>query len=395
MLNINFSLSESIGITPILNMRAKPALNQAAPTIVRVGSFLESEIVSRIVALALSIFAIIDTMAHLLAAGYKEISLSVRLARQLPPPAWDQAEVETHLKKSLWHLKVAIVGSVGGFILPDVVSHFAYVAPPAPAPAPVPLVPPPGIQGSPLDVQTREIRDGTIQAPFAEVAAIWPHRPLAERKWFVDTFNQANDPIAQLVRQHLTPTIYRPTSLSNSLGRHNVSWLPQEEVNQRVNAVWNRHAAHNAAFFFHATSRDNLEAILRSQQVEVRHQANYRGAFVSTLPETDFGTCILGFKKNIEQLSPITRHIPHTAHFRTFRPNNTNGHWIGFSEAIPVTDQTLAYIMIDGTEQQRQALAAQCPRWAGRPIEVFRLEDMRGEIQTVENLNLGIPAEWA
>ncbi|MBP9840948.1 MAG: hypothetical protein KBC64_00815 [Simkaniaceae bacterium] len=398
MLNVNFSLSDTCVINPICNI----VQNRT--------SFFETEIVTRIIGIALSVFAAIDMVFHLSVGITKGSLLLCRRVFHLPPPTWTVNEIHRHFAKSIVGAIGVLFGSLMGIINPRIFTYsrggarrhtppFPPVNPagtqlPQPVlPQPNPVGPPPAPLGS-LQQAVQDVQAGVEQAPFPRLRAAWAASSLDDKRWFVDLFNQGTDDISREVRENMANIVYRP--IKPSLAGHSVNWIAPQEVDQRMNEVWARANAQQHAFFFHATrTRASLQGILQSGHVEVRHQQAFRGAFVSTVPETFFGQYIFAFKKNIEWLSPLTHGIANTS-VPAGGGISVHPYWAGFSENIPVTDETLAYIAIHGTEDERQTLEAECLQWTGRAIEVRRLDDVHNELELVHNnFNLGIPREWA
>ncbi|MBP9840949.1 MAG: hypothetical protein KBC64_00820 [Simkaniaceae bacterium] len=392
MLNVNFSLTETCVINPILNIRQNRT------------SFFETEIVTRIIAVAISVFAAVDVILHFSIGVVKGSLLLCRRIFHLNPPTWTTNEVATHFKKSSWYTRVVLFGSFIGILSPRAARRACIYPqpvgpqrPPPITPQPNPVVPPAPTTGLPSAALQQAIQDvhaGVDQAPFPALRAAWVASSLSDRHWFVDLFNQGTDAISEAVRENMADIVYRP--IKPSLAGRPVQWLAPQEVDQRINEIWGRAHTQQHAFFFHATREVNsLQGILTSRHIEVRHQQRLRGAFVSTLPEEVFGQYILGFKKNIERLSPLTHGISNPAPLIGVAQVPEQTYWAGFSQNIPVTEETLAYVAIQGTEDERRTLQDQCTQWAGRPIEVRLLNDAKQEIDAVHNLDLGIPVEWA
>lgn len=76
----------------------------------------------------------------------------------------------------------------------------------------------------------------------------------------------------------------------------------------------------------------------------------YRGAFVSTKPELDFGDYILAFNRNIERRSGLIHGFLASA----------DTYWAGFKENIPVNKKTVQAIWVNGpVTESVKALAAE------------------------------------
>ncbi len=210
----------------------------------------------------------------------------------------------------------------------------------------------------------------------------WRQSSLEDKHWLVQVFNHDGTESFKAVRTELADTVYQPVQ---HLGDRRVKWLSAKEVDQLTTNARMQASVCNRSFFYHATSERALESILKSKKVEVRHEKAFRGAFVSNQPETGFGRCILAFKRNIERLSSLEHG------FQT----GQNRYWAGFSRDIPVTDSTLAYIMLDGgTEAECSDMEVCCQQWTGRPIKVVSLQGAEEHLAFVQRLDMGIPSEW-
>ena len=210
----------------------------------------------------------------------------------------------------------------------------------------------------------------------------WRQGSLEDKDWFAYIFNQDGFERFGTVRKDLADTVYQPIQ---HLGNARVNWLSAQEVDRRIHHVWNQVNIKSRPFFYHATSERSLESILKSKKIEVRHEKAFRGAFVSTKPETGFGRCILALKRNVERLSPLDHGFS----------LGQNTYWAGFSRAIPVTESTLAYIILDrGNNQECQELEVRCQQWTDRQIRVISLDDAGDHLRAIQHLDTGIPFEW-
>lgn len=364
---ISFSLTEKTVIDPILTLRAPlPPLepDQTAGWTATIWQGIQSELVSRVVAVFTSVFAAADALIHLATGMYKGICL-------LAGASNNKSVVYGHFRQAAWFTVLTVAGSIAGVIWPGVFKHCRY------SPLPPDNFPdvPPSVQGLAAAVQR-----GDQQAPFDQLKQLWRQSSLEDKHWFVRVFNHDGTESFKAVRTELADTVYRSVQRDRQ-----VKWLSAEEVDQRTTNVWRQASVCNRSFFYHATSERALESILKSKKVEVRHEKAFRGAFVSNQPETGFGRCILAFKRNIERLSSLEHG------FQT----GQNRYWAGFSRDIPVTDSTLAYIMLDGgTEAECRDMEARCQQWTGRPIKVVSLRDAEEHLASVQRLDMGIPSEW-
>ncbi len=367
---ISFSLTEKAVIDPILTLRAPlPPLepDQTASWTATVWQGIQSELVARVVAVFTSVFAAADALIHLATGMYKGICL-------LAGANYNKSVVYGHFRQAAWFAVLTVAGSIAGVMWPGVFKHCRY-SPPSPSDS-FPDAPP-----SVKELATA-VQRGDQQPPFDQLKQLWRQSSLEDKHWFVQVFNHDGTESFRTVRTELADTVYQPVQ---HLRDRQVKWLSAEEVDQRTTNAWRQASVYNRSFFYHATSERALESILKSKKVEVRHEKAFRGAFVSNQPETGFGRCILAFKRNIERLSSLEHG------FQT----GQNRYWAGFSRDIPVTDSTLAYIMLDGgTEAERRDMEARCQQWTGRQIKVVSLRDAQEHLASVQRLDMGIPSEW-
>lgn len=371
MPTISFSLTEKAVIDPILTLRAPlpplvPPLesDQTASWTATVWQGIQSELVARVVAVFTSVFAAADALIHLATGMYKGICL-------LAGANYNKSIVYGHFRQAAWFAVLTVAGSIAGVIWPGVFKHCRY-SPPSPSDS-FPDAPP-SVQELATAVQKGD------QQSCDQLKQFWRKSSLEDKHWFVQVFNDGIESF-KTVRTKLADTVYQPVQ---HLGNRQVKWLSAEEVDQRIH-VCGQASVCNRSFFYHATSERALKSILKSEKVEVRHEQAFRGAFVSSQPETGFGRCILAFKRNIERLSPLEHGFP----------TDQNRYWAGFSRDIPVTDSTLAYIMLDGgTWVECRDLEAQCQQWTGRSIKVVSLKDAEAHLASIQTLDMGIPSEW-
>lgn len=368
MATVSFSLTEKIIIDTILSLRAPLEPDQSS-CIAKMGQGLQSEVIARIAAIFTSVFAIADAFIHFTTGVCKAADL---LAKSIC--CWSSnytiTTVYAHFKQAAWFSGLAIAGSIAGVIWPGIFKHCRYIP-----------------SASFLDVPAsiRKLADDILnnpqKIPLSLLKERWRQLSLEDKHWFVQIFNQDRAPSFKAVRTELASTVYQPL---RSLRDRQIRWLSPEEIDQHMQGLWRYVNSCHQPFFYHATSQEALEAILKSRKVEVRHEKAFRGAFVSTTPETVFGRCILAFKKSIERLSPLEHGFP-----------VNQGYWAGFSRDIPVADSTLACIILDSnSELERKELQERCKQWTGRAIEVILLQDATPFLQEANTLNMGIPSEW-
>lgn len=405
-----FSITERIIIDPVLYLRADLLNDPDAPPGIcrKIWHFIEGEIIARIMAISTSLFATADFFTHFFTGLYKGSNLVLSKFFKISP-SWNGSDVCAHFKAAALFGGISVIGSVAGTVWPGVFKYFRQSVGDAPNDPPD-LDAEGEVKGAPAkdtDSQVPQtIRDlvNAVQTqqerpPFRRLQAFWEQcrlsNDLSSRRWFVHAFNR-NDSICIAVRKALTNRVYTPIAQPSSGPRdipwlpRNIQWLNEIEVAVSISSGSDEVASRVAtlckkAFFFHATSREALESILKSRRVEVRHEKAFQGAFVSTRPELAFGRCVLAFRRNIDRLSPLQH---------GFRAGE-NTYWAGFSRDIPVTENTLAYIMLDGdNEREREHLQDLTREWTGRTIQVVLRRHAEAFQQQVQKLDLGIPSEW-
>src|SRR5581483_2338298 len=136
--------------------------------------------------------------------------------------------------------------------------------------------------------------------------------------------------------------------------------------------------------YFHATTLERAFGILKSSTIYRFDKSLYLGAFVSTKPEFYLGDIVFAFNRNIERVSKVLN-----AYFEGGR------HWAGFSEAIPVTSESLEYIAVKADLLAQNPIEALLSAAAGREIPVVPLEPI---VKMVERRTLQegvfVPEEW-
>lgn len=393
MAGVDFSSAETCIFHPVLQLRAECHAHTKFPATCKhkLWHFTQSELLARIVAVFASIFAAIDAVVHLLSGLYKSCCLLSNSS------SYTNEEVRSHFKKAASYTGIAIVGSIAGAIWPDVFKYFLE-PPQLPFDDSEPPFSDPSDDGEDINLRSESISPNEMvpreinalaqsvlrneeQKPFDGLRQFFRNCRLSSRRWFVHVFNGDKQKF-KAVREALGDIIYRPIVRPLNEGR--VKWLHGNEISDSIHS-----AAHSAVFsqgfLFHATSEKALEAILKTKRVEVRHEKAFCGAFASTKPEYVFGKCVLAFKRNVERLSSLK-------HGFTL---NQNTYWAGFSKQIPVTESTLAYVILDSdSEAERKLLENYCEIWTGRKIEVILKDHIQPVLQQVEQLGMGIPTEW-
>lgn len=385
---VDFSLTERAIINPVLWMRAD-LLNdpESPPGIIRkVGHFIEAALIARVIAVFTSVFAFIDASVHLLTGICKGGYLLLRKYHFVKPASWNKAEVYGHFQNAALFAGATLVGSVAGVIWPGVVKYFQSLNP---TDSGEDLKDCPESISELVSILVEDSKkDKLTPLGVALLKLFWESGDLSYKHWFVKAFNQNGQPF-QEAREKLASIVY--SSFIAPLDQ--VQWLNQPEVWSRLTV--RKTQTFSKGFFFHATSVEALKSILKTRRVEVRHEKAYRGAWVSTQPEPIFGKCILVFKRNIERLSKLNLGFMNTDSQGLGQAAQGQAYWAGFARDIPVTETTLAYIILDSEDKnERRALKESCKEWAGRKIQVIRLKNVVEKLQKIKDLNLGIPKEW-
>lgn len=334
MPNISFSLTKQVIINQALKLREAPLDTPENPFIPgRIGHILQSEVAARIISIATSFFAAIDFFTHLGTGIVKGAHLGLRnLNIRCLSPAPTGKEIACHFKLSSKFLGITVIGSIAATVWPGVLKYFQ-VSPFSPG-------------GTSSDWKSTS---ETVQALWNQTAdkgafeSLWKKASINDRRTFVHHLNGDTSDQGEYAKSALIDTVYRRISCLSSQSNQ---WPSQKDTQ----------------VFYHATSWQGLEGILRSGKIEVRQDGVWRGAFVSTKPETEFGKYILVFNRNIERLSSLSRGF-----------SAGDRYWAGFSQDIPVNEMTLSSILVLTDYGEVSKLAECCKTWTGREIEITRL----------------------
>jgi len=334
MLNVSFSLTEQVIINPVLKLRAAPLDTPENPLTIlgRFSHFFQSEVTTRIIAIATSFFAAIDFVGHIGTGIVKGVHLGLRkLGIRCLSPAPTGEEITFHFKQSAKFLGITVIGSVAAAVWPNIIKYFQN-SPFSPS----------GTSSGDWKNTSKTVQDlWNLTANKITFEKLWKKASINDQRTFVHLVNEDNTSKGIQAKSELVDTVYRKISLPSK------QWPKQKDTQ----------------VFYHATSWKGLEGILKSGKIEVRHEKAYRGAFVSTQPETKFGKYILVFNRNIERLS----HLNHGF-------SVGNSYWAGFSHDIPVNATTLSRILVDSEKHgETSTLSDSCNIWTGRNIEVKKL----------------------
>lgn len=394
MANVSFSLTDRFIINPLLSMRGSLPIDPANPPGLgaRICHYANSEGTARVIGAFASVFAAADCAVHTASGIYKGSYLLLRKLNCccLNPAPWSSQEVRGHFSQAGKFAVLTLIGSVAGAVWPDVFNYFLPSTPIVNNEDNVSNEDDKSWTDAPEELLelVKAVKNGEEKAPYERLRNYWRGASLNNKNWFVKIFGSDNSDKFAPVREELARMVYRhidQPSDRQQLHNRRLTWHSGNEIDARIKNVWNASKTFNKGFFFHATPERNLESILKGRKVEVRHEKLYRGAFVSTRPETGFGPCILVFKRNIERLSRLEHGF--TMGNRTY--------WAGFSQDIPVTEESLAYIILNHADEgKRLELEVNCKAWTGRKIEVISLRNAAHNLEAVEGLDMGIPIEW-
>jgi hypothetical protein len=349
MLKVSFSLTQQVIINPVLKLRAAPLDTQENPLTIpgRISHFFQSEVATRIIAIGTSIFAAVDFGAHLGTGIVKGVHLGLRkIGIRCLSPAPTGQEIGYHFKQSAKFLGITALGSIAATVCPGVLRSF---------------------QNNPFLSKGTSSSDWkntseTVQNLWNQTTdkitfeKRWEKASINDQRTFVQLVDEDSTSKGIQAKSDLVDTVYR-----KNYHRSN-EWPKQNDVE----------------VFYHATTWQGLKGILKSRKIEVRHEKAYRGAFVSTKPETGFGKYILVFNRNIERISQLNHGF-----------SVGNAYWAGFSHDIPVNEMTLSRILIhNGNYDEASKLADSCNIWTGRQIDVENLSP-HNQISDQD-----IPKEW-
>ena len=105
-----------------------------------------------------------------------------------------------------------------------------------------------------------------------EFRKVWDTASIKDKRDFTYLLDQDSSKESLKIRDAISKIIYKSSSNSQT----KIQWPSQE----------------GQAAYYHATSLNGLEGILKSGRIKVRHEQAYKGAFVSTRPELSFGNYV-------------------------------------------------------------------------------------------------------
>ena len=346
--------------------------------------FLEKQLVARVIGASASLFAGISAIYTItVVTTLGSYLLASRVITFLPPCIYSSSEITSLMKRVPVLVFLTCVGSIIGVIYPKALLSYSFCPHSDEADFDVLMRKAPNN----LIALVEKIRNKEENLPESlqnELTNYWQNAPLSHKDLFVRVFSNEM-PNFERVRNFLADTV--STSIrqnSNDL----LQWLSPSKVTNAVTTIYDKTLRQLAkSYYFHATpTLESLESILKGRRVKVMHERAFKGAFVSTQPETGFGDYILVFKKvQIERLS----------HLEYGFSMGQDRFWAGFSQDIPVTESTLAHIVLNnGSQGDIQQLKNTVKQWTGRDISVFRKQAIDTPLENIHNLNLGVPKEW-
>jgi hypothetical protein len=375
MIPSSFSLTQQWIITPALCFRAKQPQDLQNTmqrwNISAAKDVIQKEVIARVIAAFASVAAAADACFHLFAAGYKQAILSLNKSYDVRVC---QREVQEHLARAKMFATATLTASLKGLLNPESLKEFIYT--------PTDYFP---ITETNYPEHIKRLLR-TIANPHCDLnsclqkaKALLSSDNLEDKRMLSTILSSYNSPRFNWMRQQLAGIAF---STIEQVNPENPSWPSYNEIahflEERV------YQQLNHAFYFHATSEENLLSILTTSKLEVRHEKRFCGAFVSTQPEKDFGKCHLVFHKYIERLSDINHAF-----------NSESGSfWAGFTNNIPVTKNTLACILFEGGERECRFLQKRCKKAYGKDIVVLPIHDVEPMLKTIKDLGQGIPKEW-
>ena len=301
-------------------------------------SFVYTEIAARVLAATASIFTAIDCAIHTVDTLYRWL--------------W-QGDQNASFDKALFFAKMTPIASLAGIINPKSVSHFE-----------APL----HYQPSMLPADTAEIVDVFFpkdsSPPTAEqIDAAITFIQSCSMQEKVDIMFAARHAIFP-VPEGVLQALYTPSNKHSN----DFPWTAGDQTEN------------SCSHYYHTTTEEAFVSILKTGRVNVEHQKEYRGAFVSanTMDE-NFGNISIEFKPVIERLSPLAN---------GFFYRNT--YWAGFSRPIPVVKETVRAIIVNGSNKDLARVTGHTLNHLGSKIPVFHTSANCSHFPTTGP----IPKEW-
>lgn len=393
----NISITQSAIVNPIHALRLEYSNSSV------VGHTIKAEFPTRLIGSLASFTAAIDCIIQLTTCVY---ILLRNMVNYCSNKETNTTDLRLHFSQAIAFLKLTVIGSIAGSIWPALFENSQEVSNAVRLNEEISDLSPK------LQQLVKNVKNGSETAPYLNLQKFWHdnspaffwRKGLENRHQFIQIFSQDSHPAFAAVRTALASMIYKPIihrshRKTMPLSQRGVRWLSSQERETALGKTTTKVAAiYKAASYFHAThTKESLEQILTSGFVHVNDSSGNLGAFVSTIPERQFGDFVIAFSGSaMEHLS---------------RPNMTmrcdsGEEWIGYAKSIPINRKTVPYVLLRDsngrrTEQDRSQLEEECRRWTRRDIPVVLVADgadyskfEREATQTVLDLNIGVPQGW-
>lgn len=353
--------TENLAIQPLKNLFSS---RFTSPSVFET---IQYQVLTRIVAISISFFALVDTIANLISTT-KKISLLVLhnldiFSLKLPPSTKDIFENLTRLGTLL---KIVLIGSILGVVYPRIYSSPKKSLTEKNVES---------VEGSNIILLKKEepAYEETLELPLPKTwkqssrkvqllwknssnkslfAKAWEDTSLEDKRVFVHLLDLDSTPKAVKAKKDLLNVVYKKVNIN--------PYSPNKEIT----TPWPNQT--NEAYY-HATKLEGLKGILQSGKVEVRQQKHCKGAFISTRPESAYGNYVIVFKRNIEWFAKVTR-----AYY------NAQSTWAGFEKDLPITPFTVEKILIQNlkksdAEEEKAKVENLVKTWTkySIPIEIY------------------------
>lgn len=393
---VGFSLTERCVIDPSLSYYA-PKFLHYSPSICKnpcyvIDEFIKNTIVSRVIAVFASVFALADAAIHLSTAiGKGTRLLAGKIYNFQELCHYTKGDVTSHLKQSLRFAGIALIASIAGFILPSLLQRMEYQPPM-----------PPDIQiQDKMHVESQSSNySEAVQIAIGHavynrsnsqepLSKFWESATLKEKDDFVRLCNSSTQ--GDQARILMKDQVYRaiaPNCLPSNWQSPPADWLSPDNVRSRLStsAGAGEKSSLDQAYYYHPIStEEDLEEVLKSQEVRVRHERIFKGAFVTTKPPYSCGKYMLVFNRSIERLSELAHGY------------DEGGEYIAlFSKNIPVNARTLCGIILDDREspERMERHLKAFGHQIGCTIPLQKHSDVAGKLEKIKGLNMGVPKEW-
>lgn len=232
---------------------------------------------------------------------------------------------------------------------------------------------------------------GEENEPFPSLHRYWDSKSvkyLQYRHQFAQLFGSGLCDRFQAVRKEFVHKVYRRPPYRTEL-----QWLSLPEIHNQIQKSLlsdsdkaNCHIF-GSGYYFHSTTGDGLEGILKSGQLEVRAARLYRGAFVAIKPFVFGHPYVFVFKKCIEHLRNLFHGFP--------EGSGNNDYWAGFSHDIPINEKTVAHILRKkDAPKSEDEITDLCVKFKRNFKVISEAEYTSKWKPKIDALNLGIPSHW-